>query len=189
MRRISKNIGKRAFTLLEVLLAVAIGLIASTMILEGVVSTMQYSSNTVFFSKLAETHEASAYHQIALSHKDLGDGKYGNVDTTAVQGTLTFTTSTGITRSISVNEYAYGQLNSTSGSTSNINELSSTIGVENSSAIVSDNRYASVYIPVQCNNCLTHNYMRVAYSDEDGWLWFCCNVGGEHGCGATRALD
>lgn len=44
MKRVNKN--KRAFTLLEVVLAVAILLTASTMIMQGFMSTLQYSHNT-----------------------------------------------------------------------------------------------------------------------------------------------
>ena len=77
MKRLIKSTSKKAFTLLEVLLAVAIGLTASTMILEGVVSTMQFSNNTAVYTRLAYEDYSAASLFIAQAHKDVKNYNYG----------------------------------------------------------------------------------------------------------------
>lgn len=56
MKRITKN--KRGFTLLEVMLAVAIMAVSSTMIMVGFLTTMTYSRNSALYSRVGASNYA-----------------------------------------------------------------------------------------------------------------------------------
>ena len=53
MKRFAKNKTKKGFTLLEVLLATAILVIISSMLMEGFISAMGFSYNTSVYSRSA----------------------------------------------------------------------------------------------------------------------------------------
>jgi prepilin-type N-terminal cleavage/methylation domain-containing protein len=65
---------KKAFSLLEVLLAMAIMLIASVMIMQGFMSTYSYSGNTKVYAQNAAANSSQMYNTIA-AHR----GKNGNI--------------------------------------------------------------------------------------------------------------
>ncbi len=66
MKKFNKNT-KKGFTLLEVMLAVAIMAFASTMIMEGFIATMNCSRNSTIYSRVGSTHYAELINIIALN--------------------------------------------------------------------------------------------------------------------------
>lgn len=65
MKKLMNN--KKAFTLLEVMLATAILLVVSLMVVQGFVSTMSYSANTAVYAKNGANNTGIAYKKIADS--------------------------------------------------------------------------------------------------------------------------
>lgn len=65
MKRIRTKKSKKGFTLLEVMLSVAILVIGSTMMLNGFMSTMNYSHNTSVFSRTASTNYSTAIKKVS----------------------------------------------------------------------------------------------------------------------------
>ena len=65
MKRILKKPSKKGFTLLEVMLAVAIMAIASTMIMNGFVATMGQSTNTSIYSRVGNSNYTKTINKLA----------------------------------------------------------------------------------------------------------------------------
>lgn len=68
-----KNKSKKGFTLLEVMLAVAILTIASTMIMEGFLATMGYSTNTSIYSRAGAKNYSVTIGKLAEYSTDSDD--------------------------------------------------------------------------------------------------------------------
>lgn len=70
MRRVSKGpFMKRGFTLLEVVLAIAIMLILTTMMMNGFAATMSYSYHTSIYSRTAASNYATAVSNLGVYSK------------------------------------------------------------------------------------------------------------------------
>lgn len=64
---------KKGFTLLEVMLAIAIMVIASTMILQGFLSTLAYSANTALYARQGGYNQKQMYQAVAAKVGQNGD--------------------------------------------------------------------------------------------------------------------
>ena len=103
---------KKAFSLLEVLLAMAIMLIASTMIMQGYMSTYSYSGNTKIYAKSAAENAKKVYTDIADHSGQNGDIALAgakNIELDGLVGNPKFSinTWTGKTASFTVFSSAY----------------------------------------------------------------------------------
>ena len=148
---------KKGFTLLEVILAVAIMLIASTMILQGFIATLVYSANTALYAKTGAGNSDKMYDVVVTKrgkNKDTGNTSYDGMNSTV--GTIKFTFDSG-TKSYRVNTWAAKN----AGSKVKADEDNNT----------SFNRYAVTYaLPdIKCDKCGVKN---VGISAETG-KWIC----------------
>ena len=80
MMRKLRNQNKSGFTLLEVMLAVAILAIASTMIMKGFISVMIISNNNNRFSKSGEDNYRRAMHDTLIRYATAGDQQSDVID-------------------------------------------------------------------------------------------------------------
>lgn len=88
MRRVSKGpFMKRGFTLLEVVLAIAIMLVLTTMMMNGFAATMSYSYHTSVYARTAASNYATAVSNLGVyskldkaAYEVMGAG-YGSFDT------------------------------------------------------------------------------------------------------------
>lgn len=160
MKKVIKN--KNGFTLLEVILAVAILLTATTMIMSGFMSTLQYTNNTSLYRTYGNLNSMEA--KLAIQKTALNNF-YG-----ARSGDVILSVS-GVNIPDIEMSFTLHALNGHFGSA---NDLSSPY-MENPS--VSVNRYSVTYTPPACPVCGEHNTMRnEEYYDENGdrvVSWFC----------------
>lgn len=190
MKRLIKSTSKKAFTLLEVLLAVAIGLTASTMILEGVVSTMQFSNNTAVYTRLAYEDYSAASLFIAQAHKDVKNYNYGTSSDSTMKFDFSGASVLDTDVYISTNKITPG-----SASLSDLNVISYSASYEDLSGVVSANRTSATYVPRPCDSCGSE-FMRIGYDDDQaslipdytGYYWFCSTNGTDDGCGARYEI-
>ena len=118
MKRIIKETAafrsRYGFTLLEVVLAIAIMLILTTMMMNGFAATMSYSYHTSIYAQTAASNYKSAMNEIATK-STAGNAVYKTIDKAGATGdkvTLTMTpvtTSTAFpsTRTMTVRRYMY----------------------------------------------------------------------------------
>lgn len=162
MKRIIKS-SRTGFTLLEVILAVAILLICSMMLIKGFLSTLQYTNNTSVYVKLSGTNYGSAIDHIAAKSNALTSSAATHKMT--VKSTIS---ADGLTSVIGVNSTKYSTLSS------NVNSLTARYTEGQSSA---PNR-TSFWLGNECPDC--HNGFVYAYDQDnddkvDGY--FCGSCG------------
>lgn len=96
---------KKAFSLLEVLLAMAIMLIASSMIMQGFMSTYSYSGNTKVYAQNAAANSTAMYNKIASLRGKNGDITHGSavdLSLTGLTGNPKFSVNTWSAQTLSV---------------------------------------------------------------------------------------
>lgn len=116
MKRIIKDTAafrsKYGFTLLEVVLAIAIMLVLTTMMMNGFAATMSYSYHTSIYSQTAATNYRSAMANIAGKSAD-PDTSYTTIDATGAAGdTIQLTMSSATfpsSRTMNVRRYMYNK--------------------------------------------------------------------------------
>jgi prepilin-type N-terminal cleavage/methylation domain-containing protein len=152
---------KKAFSLLEVLLAVAIMLIASTMVMQGFMSTLSYSANTAIYAKSGATNSTNAVQYVILGTGTPKQATSSPKDLTLSGGTI------GGSVKIRVNTWK--------ATTTNTIITGGSYG--ESAGNTSSNRYAISYaLPdKKCPNCHSGEYLAKNASDKK---WYCthCNV-------------
>ena len=192
MKRLNKSTNKKAFTLLEVLLAVAIGLTASTMILEGVVSTMQFSNNTAIYTRLAYEDYSAATLFVAQAHKNVKSYEYGTVADSTMKFDFSGASVSDVTINIETNRISPG-----SPSLSELNAIGYSDSYENVSGVVSANRTSATFTPRECECSCGAEFMRIGYDEDEGGLipdyvgyyWYCSRNGTDGGCGARYKIN
>lgn len=192
MKRLIKSTNKKAFTLLEVLLAVAIGLTASTMILEGVVSTMQFSNNTAVYTRLAYEDYSAATLFIAQAHKNVKSYEYGTTADSTMKFDFSGATVSDVTINIETNKIKPGSV-----SMADLNVINFSGSYENLGSVVSANRTSATYTPMVCDCSCGAEFMRIGYDDDEagiipdyiGYYWFCSDNGSDNGCGARYKIN
>ncbi len=85
MKRILKQTSKKGFTLLEVMLGVAILAIASTMIMNGFIATMGYSTNTSIYSRVGQTNYEKTINKIATYSNLSVSDRYSDASANAIR--------------------------------------------------------------------------------------------------------
>ena len=109
MRRLVKSISsKKGFTLLEVILSIAIMLILTTMMMNGFAATMSYSYHTSIYSQTAAANYKTAISSVAdkVGNADI----YKTIDKAGAAGqniTLTLQVTGGANRSMHARRYMY----------------------------------------------------------------------------------
>lgn len=150
---------KKAFTLLEVLLAMAILVVVSTMVMDGFMSTLKYSSNSALYARDGAQNSSSAYSTIAekAGVKDTAQGTPSSIRVAA----------SGTDYDISVNTWAF-------------RDSTNSIYAETNGSCAS-NRYAVTYTmpnSMKCVDCDTNKYLaRDKYDVANNYRWFCTNCG------------
>lgn len=150
---------KKAFTLLEVLLAMAILICVSGMVMEGFMSTLKYSSNSAIYAHDGAKNSSSAYETIS--------SKAGVKDPNTNAKLITVGNGTTTDYTITVNSWSF------KGTTGNSY-------AESGSSKVS-NRYAITYtmpVGMQCTDCGTNEFLaRDKYDTANNYRWFCTKCG------------
>ena len=151
---------KKAFSLLEVLLAMAIMLIASTMIMQGFMSTLSYSGNTDVYAKDAAINSRNMYSVINQHKNKNGDSAGGGATTFELNG----------------DENIKFSVNTWSSKTASPASYSSTYA---ESGAPTSSKYAISYcLPagLECPNCSSKTSL--ARDKNNGFKWFCkdCKV-------------
>ncbi len=157
MKIINKN--KKAFTLLEVILAVAILLTASTMIMQGFMSTLQYSHNTSLMRGYGNFNRKRINNTLNAAQ---------NRSYQAADGTFTMTISGVNAQSIDL-RYSHDISYYTSG----INEFNNGYYEQQPHSI---SREAITYSLPECPNCHRTDTMRLEENFDNGYrelTWFC----------------
>ena len=151
---------KKAFSLLEVLLAVAILLIASTMVMQGFMSTLSYSANTAIYAKSGATNTAANYDKIVA-----GTGTPKQATSTPKDLTISGGTVGGA--------YKF-RVNTWSSKTTGTIVTGGSYGEQTSNN--SSNRYSISYaLPnMKCTHCNSGEFLAKNASDKK---WYCtkCN--------------
>ena len=153
---------KKAFSLLEVLLAMAIMLIASSMIMQGFMSTYSYSGNTKVYAKNAAKNSQTMYSTIASysGKKDVAKPGALNLELTGLVGKPQFSINTWSAKSLSVPTYsaAYSE-----------------------SGAATSSKFAVTYcLPkdLKCPKCNKRETLARDKNDSPSYRWFCtdCKV-------------
>lgn len=181
MKQIFKN-SKKAFTLLEVMLAVAILVVASAMFLSGFLTSFDYSNNTGVFARLSSRDYSNAINKLSAKAAD-----------TSIQSKFKLGSGesrTGITVS-STNYTEAGTVFADFGAivwkqapagTNGEGSLTYNTAIDGSN-VKSLNRYSFCYVTKPCPKC--DGQLR-KYKAKDGNIyWFCWdpNKDDNLGCG------
>ena len=164
---------KKGFTLLEVMLATAILLIASTMVMQGFLSTMTYSYNSAVYAKDGAKNNAKVT-------KDLADVAVAK-DVSGPSGGENLVLKFGTEESSKTAKFSVLSWSSTDHSGQDIKAAYA----ENGSSV--SNRYALTYtLPAayKCPKCKSSAKLARDSADEaNNYRWFCkaCNVYCEDG--------
>lgn len=178
MKKCFKN--KRGFTLLEVMLAVSILLIATSMILSGFLVTFNYSNNTTVFAKLGNKNYATSVDSLAqMSATTVVNSKFSAAGSTVA--TVTVTGPSGYDNMFSDYTLIVWKTASSAGGTGSLTYDTS---VDPSSASTSRSSFA--YSPKVCQSCKNAQGQLRRYKAADGSIkWFCYNESSAtgRGCG------
>lgn len=168
MRRIIKS--KSGFTLLEVLLAVAILVTASAMIMHGFLSTLEYANNTSVYRRAGDANREEMNNVLmeaeTRSNVAHQDGPF------ELSSTVSFSPEVG---NLLVLRYAHHISTDLSG----INQYNTGY---NESMVASVNREVITYSPRSCQHCGRVDTMRLEEHYEGNTrvlTWFCT----DEGCG------
>ena len=160
----NKKSSKKGFTLLEVMLAIAIMLIASTMILEGFLSTLAYSANTALYARCGGANSKQMYHAVSTRIGKNGDG--GAVSIT--EGGKTFSGTPGtLEMSGGMGTVKY-RVNTWKSS----NTLTTSVSGETASSNTSYNRYAvtDCMPDITCPYCHKKDHLAISAKT---YKWMC----------------
>lgn len=152
-----KKMNKAAFTLLEVMLAMVILLIASSVVMQGFMSTLSYSSNTAIYAKDGAVNSKSANAKLAE--------KAGTIEGASTGASKISATAAGYNYSISVNTWKYAS-HGTSDIVSSYSEGGS----------FTSNRYAVTYcLPkdLKCPTCGSNQKLARDANDAPTYRWYC----------------
>lgn len=179
MMRIMKK-EKKGFTLLEVMLAVAILLVATSMILSGFLVTFNYSNNTSVFAKLGSQNYSKSIQSLA------NIGTSGDI---AVKFSTVGTTPVGITCSTTACGDSFKNYNLVMWSNASPigGEGALTYDTATDASVTSTSRYAFSYSPIACPGCGNGQGTLRKYKDKTTGktYWFCYNSSSDTnmGCG------
>lgn len=158
---------KKGFTLLEVMLAIAIMVVAATMILEGFLSTLAYSANTALYARSGGYNQKQMYKAIAEKQGKNGDS-----------GAQTMTDSymksfSGSPATITMTGSSIGEVKYRVNSWKSSHTLTSTMDNESDANVnTSYNRYAVTYcLPdIKCPVCNKTDKLAISAKT---YKWMC----------------
>ncbi len=162
---------KKGFTLLEVMLAIAIMVVASTMILEGFLSTLAYSANTALYARQGGYNQKQMYQAVATKVGKNGDD--GSKSLTDTYGKSFNGTAHEIQMSGGVGTVKY-RVNTWKSSYTMTNKVNGEAGVDSNTSY---NRYAVTYcLPnIKCPTCGKSDHLAISAKT---YKWMCtkCSV-------------
>lgn len=177
MKRILKRSSKKGFTLLEVMLAVAILAIASTMIMNGFIATMGYSTNTSIYSRVGNTNYEKTITKIATySNLSVAD-RYSDASANAIRSSGGTTTTMDYAASpANVPDMTVYQWRETTGASDyGAYNAAATYGY-GESMTYADNRTTFFYAPSSdlfyCTSCHHYGYINL-YRHAGTTAYYC----------------
>lgn len=167
MKRVLKGSHKRGFTLLEIILAVAIMMIVSSILIRGFMATLQYSANTSMYTKAAANNYAMASHKISTYSNAALESRYS-----AKSGTLSYTSSVVVAGLDTNLGYTLTQFSTTE----NLLDLGNAYVAAESSQPVSARRTTILYTVGECPACHSVGTARRGYNPvTHTYCWMCTN--------------
>lgn len=159
-----KKMNKAAFTLLEVMLATAILVIASTMIMQGFMSTLAYSANTAIFAKDGADNSKEAYSNIS--------SKAGKIE--VASGSSSTLSVAGGSKAYNISVSTWKAADHSTYDLVNGHK-------EGSASANTANRYAVTYslpLDMECPVCMSNEALARDANDAPDYKWFCtdCDV-------------
>lgn len=160
-----KKSNKKAFTLLEVMLATVILLITSLMMVQGFMSTLTFSANTAVFAKAGGNNTQSAYAKVAEKKgvKDIGAGSPLSL------------TASGYDFKVYVQSWSY-----TSGATSSEINAGAGFGFQEANGPYTVNRHVVTYVQTNNKQCPNNSNHAIARNSNDApdFRWYCTECSG-----------
>ncbi|MCR5804855.1 MAG: type II secretion system GspH family protein [Clostridia bacterium] len=162
---------KKGFTLLEVMLAIAIMVVASTMIMEGFLSTLAYSANTALYARQGGYNQKQMYQAVA---EKIGKNGDAGAKSLTDPNSKTFSSTTGemeMTGSLGTVKY---RVNTWKSSYTLTNTVDGEAGADSNTSY---NRYAVTYcLPdIKCPTCGKTDHLAISAKT---YKWMCtkCSV-------------
>lgn len=168
---------KKGFTLLEVMLAVAILIIATSMILSGFLATFSYSNNTTVFAKLGASNYSKSVQSLAsMSSITDVNSRFHTPGTTSITVSCSYS---GASNALSnFNVVLWKQTTASGG------EGSLTYDATADASNVSTSRSSFTYSPSVCPGCNNGQGQLRKFKDTDGKIkWVCYNAASDTGKG------
>ena len=158
---------KKGFTLLEIVLAVAILMIMSTALVQGFLSTLQYSYDTSLYLRMSKSNYGRAVSNLSnYSNRAVGDRyEFSGNATLSIGGAASVA---GLDRSLSV------YVNRETNTTITVSDIGS--GIAEGSSPVSSRRTNVLYTPGLCPLC--GHSLRHGTDPLNGntWVTVCSNA-------------
>lgn len=165
MNKIYKS--KKGFTLLEIVLAVAILMIMSTALVQGFLSTLQYSYDTSLYLRMSKSNYGRAVSDLSNYSNSAVGSRYnfpGNA-TLSIGGAASVA---GLDRSLSVH------VNREENTTITVSDIGS--GIAEGSSPVSSRRTNVLYTPGLCPLCESSLRHGTDPNNGNTWVTVCSNA-------------
>lgn len=176
---------KKGFTLLEVMLAVAILLIATSMILSGFLVTFNYSNNTTVFAKLGAKNYAKSVQSLAeINKRSDVNSRFSTPGSTKATVSCSFSGASNVFSNYTV--IVWKQQTPAGG------EGSLTYNAAADGSTVSTSRASFTYSPSTCPGCGNAQGQLRKFKDTDGKIkWVCYNSSSDDGkgCGYKEVIS
>src|SRR5574344_594581 len=160
---------KKGFTLLEIVLAVAILMIMSTALVQGFLSTLQYSYDTSLYLRMSKSNYGRAVSDLSNYSNSAVESRYnflGNA-TLSIDGAASVA---GLDRSLSV------YVNRETNTTITVSDIGS--GIAEGSSPVSSRRTNVLYTPGLCPLCGRSLRHGTDPNNGNTWVTVCSNANG-----------
>lgn len=159
---------KKGFTLLEIVLAVAILMIMSTALVQGFLSILQYSYDTSLYLRMSKSNYGRAVSNLSNYSNSAVESRYNNFSGNATLSIGGAASVAGLDRSLSV--YVNREINT------NITVSDIGSGIAEGSSPVSSRRTNVLYTPGLCPLC--GHSLRHGTDPNNGntWVTVCSNA-------------
>lgn len=177
MKKLLKRSSKKGFTLLEVMLGVAILAIASTMIMNGFIATMGYSHNTSIYSRVGNTNYEKTLNRLATYSNLSVANRYSDASANAIRssGGTTTTLDYGVSPANLPDMTVYQWRETTGASSYGAYNAAASYGY-GESMTYADNRTTFFYAPSSdlfyCTACHHYGYIGL-YKHAGSKAYYC----------------